>query len=279
MDDHQANMQREESGPTTPFGAAMLRDHFAFAQTYPPLNHGSYGATPRGGLAYRQHLGAETEARPDTFIRLTYQDLLRESRAAVAELLGASMDEVVLIPNATTGVNTILRNLEYGDDDVILHFNTIYGACLKTLESLEDTTPVRTLEVSIIYPIQDDEILQRFQDAITAVETQGRKAKLAIFDAVLTFPGMRFPWEMLVDKCRQRGVLSLIDGAHGIGHIDLAHLGISLWLMVPRGGAVLYVPFRNQHMIRTTFPTSWNYENPKTRLANDTENFFRTLVY
>jgi hercynylcysteine S-oxide lyase len=46
-----------------------------------------------------------------------------------------------------------------------------------------------------------------------------------MFDTVLTFPGVRMPWETLVRACKDLAVLSLIDGAHGIGHIDLKRLG------------------------------------------------------
>lgn len=64
-------------------------------------------------LEYQRQLQLETEARPDTFIRYTYLKLLKESRSAVAPLLGADPGEVVFVPNATTGVNTVLRNLSF----------------------------------------------------------------------------------------------------------------------------------------------------------------------
>jgi selenocysteine lyase/cysteine desulfurase len=46
---------------------------------------------------------------------------------------------------------------------------------------------------------------------------EGKRVRLVMFDTVLTFPGVRMPWERLVEVCREMGVLSLIDGAHGIG--------------------------------------------------------------
>jgi selenocysteine lyase/cysteine desulfurase len=46
-----------------------------------------------------------------------------------------------------------------------------------------------------------------------------------MFDTVLAFSGARCPWEALVKACKSLGILCLIDGAHGIGHIDLTSLG------------------------------------------------------
>jgi len=63
------------------------------------------------------------------------------------------------------------------------------------------------------------------RECIESVQNEGKKVKLAMFDTVLTFPGARMPWEELVGVCKEAGVLSLIDGAHGVGHIDLQHLG------------------------------------------------------
>lgn len=207
------------------FGDEIRSQHFTFAEGYRPLNHGSFGTAPKMVLEYQRQLQLETEARPDTFIRYTYLKLLKESRSAVAPLLGADPGEVVFVPNATTGVNTVLRNLSSSPGDVVLCFSTIYGACSKTMQAISETSPVSMHEIEITYPIQDDDIMRRFRLAVDEVKAQGRNPKLAMFDTVLTFPGARFPWEALVATCKELRIMSFIDGAHGIGHIDLTNLG------------------------------------------------------
>ena len=206
------------------FGTTIRERQFSFADGYHPLNHGSFGTFPKMVLHYQQQLQSECEASPDKFIRYTYLALLKASRAAIAPLLGADPHEVVLVPNATTGVNTILRNLNFQENDVIIQFNTIYGACIKTIQSLSEICPVSTHEVDITYPIDDMQIIGRFRAAVEEVRISGKTPKLAMFDTVLTFPGARFPWEELVKACNEQGILSFIDGAHGLGHIDMTHM-------------------------------------------------------
>jgi hercynylcysteine S-oxide lyase len=212
------------SPATIPFGKAMREAHFSFATSYVPLNHGSFGAFPGPVAEYQRLLQRDTEARPDTFIRFTYPKLLLQARQAVAPLLGADAEEVVFVPNALTGINTVLRNLTYVEGDVILHFSTIYGGCLKTIQSLEETTPVRGYSIDLVYPVVDAEILRKVDEALFTIQQQGEKVALAMFDTVLTFPGVRFPWESLVRRYKQNGIMTCIDAAHGIGQIDLTHL-------------------------------------------------------
>ncbi|KAI0899204.1 PLP-dependent transferase [Annulohypoxylon nitens] len=285
-------MRKPHDEPTTVativlFGRETRQAYFNFADSYTPLNHGSFGAFPSCVREYQRRLQRETEARPDTFIRFTYPKLLREARDVVAPLLGADTDEVVFVPNALTAVNTVLRNLTYQDGDVILYFSTIYDACLKTVESLEETTGVKGYGIELVYPVEDDEILDRFRAAITEIQNQGKSVKLTMFDTILTFPGVRFPWERLVPICKEYGILSCIDGAHGIGHIDLRHLprvgpdffisNCYKWFMVPRGCAVLYVPYRNQALIRTTYPTAEGYEPVAQREMQSQNSYFVNL--
>lgn len=203
-----------------------MRDaHFAFAPSYTPLNHGSFGAFPILVQERQRELQKLEAKRPDTFIVFDLPVLIDESRDAVAPLLGAPVDEIVFVPNATTGINTVLRNLKFEEGDVIVHFSTIYDACEKTIFSVSELEPLSARSVLLEYPVEDEEVVRRFREMVMKVQSEGKNVKVAMFDTVLTFPGARMPWEELVYACRELGVLSLIDGAHGIGHIDLKHLG------------------------------------------------------
>ena len=219
------DLEKGPLAPAVPFGLPMRASHFIYDEAYTPLNHGSYGAFPAAVRDYRIQLQDQIEARPDHVIRNVVPPLLEEARAAIAPLLGVPTNEVVFVPNATTAVNTVLRNLLFEEGDVIVHFNTAYGACEKTIDYVCETTPLQSTSVMLEYPMEDVEVVQKFIERVGDVNHSGRRVKIAMFDTVLTFPGVRMPWEALVKACKTLGILSLIDGAHGIGHIDLSHLG------------------------------------------------------
>ena len=244
----------------TPFGVPM-RQYFQYSPSYRPLNHGSFGTYPLPVLQQLQQYQLAAEQRPDAFIRYTYPRLLDESRQAVAEMLHVPAGEVVFVPNATTGLNSVLRALEYKKGDVIVYFATAYGAVEKTIRYIAETTEAEAVKIEANYPISDDVLVRMFEDTIERVNKE-KRVKLAVFDTISSLPGVRMPFERLTDVCKKREVLSMIDGAHGVGHIplDLGALGADFFtsnchkwvvpfpLSVSRG-ALAIIAFTNRRAI------------------------------
>lgn len=204
----------------TPYGHAM-RSHFLFDPSYIPLNHGSFGTYPKSVRDRLRQIQDMNEQRPDSFFRQYLPKYINSARTSIAGYLGVDVGECVFVPNATTGINTVLQNLVYEKGDVILHFSTLYGACEKTIEYLKETTLVESAKIKVSYPIEDDELVGLFQEKVKQLKTEGKRPRVAMFDTVSWVPGVRVPWERLVEICRREQVLSLVDGAHGIGHLEL----------------------------------------------------------
>ncbi|KAL6704908.1 hypothetical protein ACN47E_007453 [Coniothyrium glycines] len=259
------------------FGKELREKEFLFAQGYVNLNHGSFGTYPRIVRDTMRAFQDRAEARPDRFIRYDYPSHLDESREAMAKLLNTPSSTLVFLPNATTGINTVLRNLTFAQGDHILYFATIYGACEKTVAYITETTAASSVKLSYTYPVEDADLVGQFREKVKEVESKGGRVKIAIFDAVVSMPGVRMPFEELVKVSKELGVLSCMDGAHGVGHVELDLTALDpdffvsnchKWLHVPRGCAIFHVPVRNQHLIRSTLPTSHGFAPRDAQIAS-----------
>ena len=88
---------------------ARLNDRWLLDPSVRYLNHGSFGATPIAVLAHQQALREDLEREPVDFLAATLPERLERSRQALAAFVGAAPADHVFVPNATTGVNTVLR--------------------------------------------------------------------------------------------------------------------------------------------------------------------------
>ena len=109
---------------------------------------GSYGTFPKAISQVRRHYLDVVEQAPDPYFRYNFGAMLDDNRAAVAEFVDAPLDTIVFIPNATTAINVVLRDLQWDKDgkDEILYFNTIYGrAASLRIRQRTLLTPIRLL--------------------------------------------------------------------------------------------------------------------------------------
>ena len=90
----------------------MNRDMFLLRPEVVFLNHGSFGACPRPVFAHYQELQREIEAQPVQFLWREFPDRMAAARAALAAYVGAQPDDLVFVPNATTGLNIVARSLD-----------------------------------------------------------------------------------------------------------------------------------------------------------------------
>lgn len=118
------------------------------------------------------------------------------------------------------------------------------------------------MEIELDYPLEDAEIVQLTKERIAQEHSkENGQIRMAVFDALSSLPGVRFPFEAINSLVHENGILSLIDGAHAIGQISLNLTELDpdffvtnchKWLYSPRGCAILYTPKRNQGFIHPT---------------------------
>jgi hercynylcysteine S-oxide lyase len=177
-------------------------------------------------------------------------------------------DTCVLVPNASTAFETIVRNLSFQPGDVFVTFANVYDSFEYTITYLSETTPVEVVKIQYAQPVSDEYVCDAFERTVKDLKTAGKNPVLAVFDTVSSLPAVRMPFETLTELCRSHGVLSCIDGAHGVGQFPIHLQGLDpdffvsnchKWLHVPRPCAVLYAPKRTQHLLRATLPVGFGF--------------------
>lgn len=216
------------------------------------LNHGSFGATPVEVLDLQAELRAEMESNPVAFMLRRYQPALEESREALARFVGAGADGLVFVPNATYGVNSVLRSIEprlRAGDELVVTSQT-YNACRNAVTVVAERAGAAVVVANLPFPLSAPEEIVR---AVLAVVTD--RTALVLLDHVTSPTALRLPIEEIV-AALDPAVMVVVDGAHAPGMIpvDLASLGVAFytanchkWICSPKGAAFLWVaePFRD----------------------------------
>ena len=217
------------------------------------LNHGSFGATPTRVIEEQRRWQDLLEDEPVRFYEDLAMGFMENSRRSLSKMLQCDANDLALVENATSGVNTVLRSLVFNEGDEILVPDHAYQACRNTIDFVAERWGVKVVTVKIPFPITGPDVAF---DAVMAGVTP--RTVLAMIDTVTSPTGLLMPFERMVQELESNGVAVMLDAAHGIGMVPLSldELGASYttsnchkWLCAPKGSAFLHVRKDRQHLI------------------------------
>lgn len=194
---------------------------------------------------------SQMEANPVGFMLETLQPALEESRDQVARFVNGDRAGLVFVPNATFGVNSVLRSMEgrLQPDDEIIVTNHGYNACNNAVAVSAAKTGSRMVVAQVPFPVAGPEPIV---DAVLAAVT-GR-TRLVVIDHITSPTSIVMPIESIITALEPE-VLVLVDGAHapGMVDVDLQALGASFyaanchkWMCAPKGSGFLHVAERHR---------------------------------
>ncbi|HSJ10358.1 MAG TPA: aminotransferase class V-fold PLP-dependent enzyme, partial [Longimicrobiales bacterium] len=184
-------------------------------------------------------------------------------RAKLARLINADTDEVAITQNATFGMNFIANGLSLGVGDEVLVMEGAHpgGRCGWELRDKRYGANVKMVRppARVTSP---EQLVELYERATTPQTRVWAIPHLTSGTAIV------FPVNELCRRARERGIISVVDGAQTLGHfaLDMTTMACDVffssphkWLLAPKGTGLLYVRRDVQPRVWSTMAsTEWD---------------------
>jgi len=219
------------------------------------LNNGGCSPQPKvvqDAVDRYYHLSNETP----TYYMWQILDKGREPlRRKLADLAGASAEELAINRNTTEGLGTFTWGIDMNRGDEIVMTKLDYPNMIHAWKQRELRQGVKINWINLALPFEDDDsVIKAYVDATTP------KTKIWHITHLMTWTGQILPAAKLCAEARKRGVLSIVDAAHSFAQMDYKisdlncdYFGASLhkWLCAPFGTGLMYI---GKEHIEKTWP-------------------------
>ena len=217
------------------------------------LNAGGLGSCPTPVLDVQARWREKMERRPHEFLLRELEGQMLVVREALGRFVGSDPEHLAMVPNATAGVNAVLRSLDFQPGDEVLTSNQEYNGCLNALDYVASRTGATVVRAPIPFPIEEPaQVIAALLGRVT------KRTRLAMISHITSATALILPIGEIVSELNQVGVDVLIDGAHapGLLDLDLDRLGAAYysgnchkWLCSPKGTGFLHVRKDKQRLI------------------------------
>lgn len=251
-----------------------MRQHWTLDPAITFLNHGSFGACPREVLDHQSELRARMEREPVHFFVHQLEPLWNAAREQAAAFVGARPEDLAFVRNATAGVNAVLRSLRFAPGDQLLCTDHGYNACRNVLAFVAERWGAEVVVAKLPFPLSDpSEITRAIADAVTD------RTRLALIDHVTSPTGLVLPIAEITEALSERGVRTLVDGAHAPGMLalDVEATGATWytanfhkWTCAPKGAAMLWArPDAQEGLHPAVISHGYNSGRPRKRFLEE----------
>ena len=244
-----------------------LADQYLLDPDVVYLNHGSFGAVPRPVFENYQHWQRELEANPVHFLGRRTPELLAAAREKLGAFINASANDLTFVPNVTYGLNIVARSLDLKEGDVVLTTDHEYGAIDRTWRFNCEKSGARLLNQPIAVPVAEPaNVVEQIWSAVD------ERTKVISLSHITSPSALILPIEEICRRAREAGIVTVVDGAHAPGQLDLdlEKIGADFycgnchkWLSSARGAGFLYARPERQALLEPLVVShGWEREDP-----------------
>lgn len=243
------------------------------------LNCGSFGPTPQVVWNECQRLRYELASQPMNFFLRTTPQLLPNARASISKHINANHLDLVFCSNVTNAINMVASSWKLNSNDIILTTDLEYGAMRWVWDRVAQKfgCSVQVLEMPHLSE-NPKEIIAVFEPYLRL------PVKILFFSHVTSPTGMVLPALDLCRMANNRGIATVVDGAHAVGTLDLSLRDINAdcygsnlhkWLGAPTGSAFLAVKPEVAESLDPLI-VSWGYHKPPGLPPNEPDEWGST---
>jgi isopenicillin-N epimerase len=241
---------------------------FKLDRTLINLNNGFTSPTPRVALESVWRYMDMVNMLP-----VHYQAMIARNvetiRLRMAAEFGCQPEELALTRGASEAMQIVQNGLDLKGGDEVITTEQDYPRMLTTWDQRMRREGIKVTRLQFPVPTTQDDLYQRFEKAVTP------RTKVFHFCHTTNLTAQLFPVQRLSRLARSKGIVTIVDGAHALGHfpfklrdLECDAYGVSLhkWLLAPIGNGCLYVR-------REMIPRFWPLQAAPEQQDNDIRKF------
>ncbi len=227
-----------------------VRDQFLVPRKLAPMNAANLCPSPRPVLQALYDNTRSIDEDPSPYNRRKMSQGKEDTRSVLADYLRVSPEEIVITRNTSEANNLVSSGLDLGEGDDVVIFADNHPSNNAAWTEKARRFGFQVRAVNPVSPHRGPEYyLSAFADHLST------RTRVLAFTHVTNSVGDLFPAKALCALARDRGVMTLIDGAQSFGVLDVDLSDIQpdfytgsahKWPCGPKEAGVLYIS-RNVH--------------------------------